>query len=252
VVTGVIIHAQNLSSAIYLDNVQFVDLATNTFTTLPAGSTLPSDSTCAGLVRRSPWEPRPNNATANATAAANLPLPDWTSVNSLANTYIKPRITGSFVGTTDEQIQFYACKWGFDEDRVRAVVAQESWWRQETVGDGGISFGVIQIKSTVWADTHPDSEDSVAFNLDYGLAVRRMCFEGYIPWLTQKAIDNGYTTTVDDEVGCEGFWFSGDWYDGDPDDPNDPNDAWSGAKGYISHVEKWLAQEVWRTGTFPD
>src|SRR5690242_17064740 len=35
------------------------------FTTLPPGTTLPSEAECASRVRRSSWEPRPDNSTAN-------------------------------------------------------------------------------------------------------------------------------------------------------------------------------------------
>ena len=38
--------------------------------------------------------------------------------------------TGNFTGTTDEIIQWAACKWGFDEDTLRAQVAKESYWMQ--------------------------------------------------------------------------------------------------------------------------
>src|SRR5437588_88030 len=37
------------------------------FATLPPGSTLPTDAECASRVRRNPWEPRADNATANNT-----------------------------------------------------------------------------------------------------------------------------------------------------------------------------------------
>ena len=39
-----------------------------------------------------------------------------------------PGSTGNFTGTTDEIIQWAACKWGFDENTLRAQVAKESYW----------------------------------------------------------------------------------------------------------------------------
>src|SRR5437016_5093207 len=40
-------------------------LASQRFTTLPSGATLPSEKECAARVRRSSWEPRPDSSTAN-------------------------------------------------------------------------------------------------------------------------------------------------------------------------------------------
>ena len=45
------------------------------------------------------------------------------------------RVTGNFTGTTDEIIQWASCKWGFDEDVIRAQTAKESWWFQRNGGD---------------------------------------------------------------------------------------------------------------------
>ena len=74
--------------------------------------------------RRAPRaaEIRPGNAGYNATT--------WGAWSSSF-----PRATGSFTGTTDQIIQWAACKWGFDEDTLRAQVAKESWWTQTNLGD---------------------------------------------------------------------------------------------------------------------
>ena len=45
------------------------------------------------------------------------------------------RVTGNYTGTTDELIEWTACKWGIDEDIVRAQIAKESWWHQSAGGD---------------------------------------------------------------------------------------------------------------------
>ena len=124
------------------------------FTTLPAGSSLPNDTTCAASVRQSSWEPRPDNATANHT---NVYIQGY----RLTGSYLKPygyeqRVTGNFTGTTDEILQWGACKWGIDEDIVRAQAEMESHWHQSTLGDclGGTvaathgcqSVGILQVK----------------------------------------------------------------------------------------------------------
>ena len=56
------------------------------------------------------------------------------------------RVTGRFRGTTDEVIQWAAHKHGIDEDLFRAAAVKESWWRMETIGDNGDSFGLMQIR----------------------------------------------------------------------------------------------------------
>ena len=53
---------------------------------------------------------------------------------------------GNFTGTTTEIFQWAACKWGIDEDTLRAVAVQESDWHQSAVGDncgvvGEASYG---------------------------------------------------------------------------------------------------------------
>ena len=99
--------------------------STGHFATLPVGATLPGEAECAAAVRRT-REIRPANATFNAARGADL-KPQFG---------LYARVTGNFTGTTDEIIQWAACKWGIDEDIVRAQVAKESWWYQRPAGTG--------------------------------------------------------------------------------------------------------------------
>ena len=39
--------------------------------------------------------------------------------------------------STDEILQWAACKWGIDEDIVRAQAAKETYWTQDHLGDFG-------------------------------------------------------------------------------------------------------------------
>ena len=48
-----------------------------------------------------------------------------------------------------EIIQWAACKWGIDEDIVRAQVIKESYWYQSTNGDNGESWGLGQVRRAV-------------------------------------------------------------------------------------------------------
>src|SRR5947209_2063641 len=114
--------------------------ASERFKTLPPGAKLPSESECAARVRRNAWEPRPDNAEANhrvPTAQQISQLAPWgpaIGVDSRADTF-RRQITGNFTGTTDEIIQWVACKWGIDENIVRAEAIAESYWHQSQQGD---------------------------------------------------------------------------------------------------------------------
>ena len=101
----------------------------------------------------------------------------------------------------------------------------ETGWNQGWVGDGGYSYGLMQIKRetgepwTGWTGTHPLSQVSTAFNVDYYGAVIRACYEGY--W--------GHTG---DLWGCVGSWYSGGWYD-------------QGAQNYIASAKQKLTSRTW-------
>ncbi len=196
------------------------------FSTLPPGSALPSDATCASKVRKTP-EVRPENATYNKTLGHGAPgaNPPYALYN---------RVTGNFTGTTDEIIQWAACKWGIDEDIVRAQTAKESWWKQSAVGDNGESFGLMQVRQPYWGwafnNGVGDATSSSAYNMDAALAARRACFEGLDTWL-------GGSYAKGDLWGCVGLWFSGQWYD-------------AGANTYIAAVKDYLNQHIWTTTGF--
>src|SRR4051794_23397044 len=81
--------------------------STDHFETLPPRSQLPSDAECASRGGPAP-EVRPMNSTYNAAKGSGPPA------SPPAPLY--RRVTGDFAGTTDEIIQWAACKWGIDED----------------------------------------------------------------------------------------------------------------------------------------
>ena len=171
------------------------------FELLPVGAALPSDAACAQQVR-STTENRPENAAANATPGTG------------ANTTY-PRVTGNFTGTTDEIIQWTACKWGIDEDMVRAQIVNESFWKQEAMGDfttdpgaciprypignyppqyngdrthsgecpESIGLGQVRWLYHQSAFDNGNAIDSTAYNLDYTYAIWRTCYEGGFDWL---------------------------------------------------------------------
>lgn len=192
------------------------------YATLTPGAALPSDRACAVAVERDAWEPRPENQQANRrTPGGPVSSRSWGEPRADA---LRDRVTGNFTGTTDEIIQWASCKWGFSTEITRAQADQESRWVQSARGDGGVSFGLMQIKSTYWTGTAPWSIDSTAYNLDWSLGLRRACFEGYM----FEGRGRG------DLWGCVGAHFSGLWRD-------------PGALDYIEKVRGRLAERAWLT-----
>lgn len=230
------------------------------FQLVPRGGfgTLPSDTAAAAMVRRSAWEPRPQNSVANTVAATSLASrPGYDGMENAAAVF--GRVTGAFVGTTDETIQWAAAKWGLPDEVIRAeAVTESNWFQNDKVngvpiklhgygdyghcggspsssgyGTGGpASFGIMQIKWCAHPNTYALSETSTAFNLDYYGAIVRGCLEGWDSWL-----GNGYTGG--DLWGCVGRWFSGGWYD-------------AGARTYIAEVQANLASKPWRSWASTD
>ncbi len=204
------------------------------FATLPVGAALPSGAQCAALVRPAA-EIRPENNAANhvrgSQANANTRT-DWSGFS---------RVDGDFVGTTDEIIQWAACKWGIDEDVVRAQVVKESYWYQSANGDNGESWGLGQVRDTAHQSAFQysvNARTSSAYNLDYTYASWRGCYEGVYTWL--NTVDHNGTYGAGDLWGCVGVWFSGRWYVN--------NDAYLNQPGDSVHWN--YDNKVWLTSTF--
>jgi hypothetical protein len=127
--------------------------ASGYFSLRPVGhwSSLPSDSRCAAQVHLSSWEPRPENYEQNhttpspgamAASFASRPRNQGGGYNPLWDSWLLPRVDGQFTGTTDEILQWAACKWGLPDNLIRGVAVQESTWFQylhysEDAGSGG-------------------------------------------------------------------------------------------------------------------
>ena len=169
-------------------------------------------------------EPRPANVAANRTRGSRIVFTDGRR-DPFRAAYGR-RIDGNFTGTTDEILQWGACKWGFHEDVVRAVAVQESYWDQATVGDNGESFGLLQVKVTAHNGTWPLAKTSTAFGIDYALAFWRACYEGYLAHYLPRE-------TIGDTWGCIGQWYTGVWTD------------YEGRRRYVAKVKKHLAARPW-------
>jgi hypothetical protein len=204
---------------------------------LPPAPTLLSDDEAAARVSRSPFEPRPGNAAANQRVPAREDVEayrrdaeDWRRCKG----YVE-RVTGAFTGTTDEIIQWAALKWGLDPDIVRAEAAVETWWDQGYVGDGGASFGLMQIKRTSLLGTYPASQLSTAFNLDVYGATIRAYYDGCATWL--ETVPTGRAYVSGDLWGSIGAWYAGRWH----------NDQ---AEAYIARVAQDRTDRVWLSPSF--
>lgn len=220
------------------------------FRTLPPGSSLPSDAACAAAVKR-----RPENKRMNAAANANRV--NQSVPSSL--TQFGPRVSGNFSGTTDEILQWAACKWGIDEDLVRAQAVTESWWQQTAKGDWttdasrcapghglGVdgrpgqcpeSFGILQNRYPYEQQAWPWFESSTAFNADLTYAIWRGCYEGYETWL--NTVERGQEYAAGDAWGCVGRWFAGRWHT-------------PAAEEYIVRVRQNLDNRVWEQANFQE
>ena len=168
------------------------------------------------------------------------------------------RVDGNFAGTTDEIIQWAACKWGVDEDYVRAQLVAESYWDQvNSLGDWGTtatsceprfpfgtggrtgqcpeSFGLGQTRFPYMSSAFPHAYDSSAYNLDVTYAIWRSCFEGTETWL--NTVERGRVYAAGDMLGCMGRWFAGRWYT-------------PGAVNYMNAVQGHLVDRTWETAAF--
>jgi hypothetical protein len=211
-----------------------------------------SDSYCASAITRNPWEPRPDNYRANHTVVS--PPYGWNHAEDHWTLWAAKRakVTGNFTGTTSEIIQWAACKWGIDEDVMRAVAVHESYWHMSTVGDncgitGKASYGLFQIKNIDCAGTvihggYPDTTKSTALNADFYAAYIRSCYDGDFydggKWLyrgetvDQIAAQDGWSYVF---WTCIGFHYSGNWSPGQP---------------YELEVRRILRDQTWESGIF--
>ena len=183
-------------------------------------------------MQRSGWEPRPQNREANRRRASKRTLRRFRRQSDLPRAY-KRRVTGAYRGTTDEIIQWAAYKWGFSPDVFRAVAVVESWWKMSTVGDGGQSFGIMQVKRGHHC-CFPTTRRSTAFNLDYYGAWLRAVYDGRRRWLNQ--VERGERYRRGDLWGSVGTWYSGRWH--------------LGSGEYIGRVKDTIRQRVWRRAGF--
>ena len=189
------------------------------------------DAEAAARVNGTNWEPRRGNARANRRRPSDTQIRDFRRRSEMVNRH---EVTGHYRGTTDEILQWAARKWGFDPDLFRAVATVESYWKMSAVGDGGLSFGIFQMKKTYHCCT-PLSSKYTAFNADYYGAILRAYYDGKQKWLND--VERGERYRAGDLWGSVGSWYAGRW--------RTPE-----ALDYIRRVQDTLRDEPWRERWF--
>jgi hypothetical protein len=232
----------------------------STPTSFPPGATLLSEAQCVAHVKHSSFEPRPQNAQANQsvpTAQQISALAPWGANmgQSPLSDKLRKQISGNFTGTTDEILQWAACKWGIDPNIARAQAVVESSWKQSQLGDYTSdqtvcppgtwdgqgcyqSYGILQIKYTYFQSAWPMSRTDTAFSAEFMYGVIRACYEGWTTYLNASTPLPGYAPYHAGDIwGCLGRWFSGGWYN-------------QGAVDYIQKVKTALANKAWLQAGF--
>jgi autotransporter family porin len=231
------------------------------FSRIAAGNPLPDEATCAALVRRGNKEQRTDNTPFNKvlpTAAQIGQLSSWGNPQGFAAAAMPmgKRVSGNFTGTTDEILQWAACKWGFDEDFVRADSYQANGWHQGSVsgwttttslcpsggpiraGMGGSEcaqvFGLFGLTWQFHKSAWPMIHDSTPFTVDYSLALQRVCFEGWDSYF--KGVGPaGNVYGPNDEFGCAASFYTGGWYD-------------FSTIQQVNHIRDALSSKPWTSG----
>ena len=186
-----------------------------------------ADSEAATRVNETSWEPVRANAQENRRRPTEDQIDEFRRRSEMINRH---RVTGRYRGTTDEILQWAARKWGFDPDLFRAVAYVESRWRMSAVGDGGLSFGIFQMKRTYHCCV-PLSSKYTAFNADYYGGILRAYYDGRQTWLND--VERGERYGAGDIWGSVGSWYAGRWRTRE-------------AMGYIHLVQRTLKDEPWR------
>lgn len=192
----------------------------------PVGTTPLSSAAAAKKVERAAWEPRAGNARSARRVPTGRELRVFRRRSEMP---YRSAVNGQFRGTTDEILQWVAIKWGIDHDLVRAVAAVESWWRWDTVGDRGDSFGLFQMRRPYHCCL-PFMRTSSSFNADYWAGIVRSYYDGKHGWL--NTVERGREYRAGDLWGSIGVWASGRWHAGT-------------SAAYVAKVKDYLSRRVW-------
>jgi hypothetical protein len=89
---------------------------------------------------------------------------------------------------TNQLLENTARKYGIPPDILKSIAWQESRWNPNAVGDGGKSFGMMQI----YTSAHPDynvgeGQRNPSYNIEYGAKFLRSLYDRYGSW--EKAVE---------------------------------------------------------------
>jgi autotransporter family porin len=200
----------------------------------------------------------PANAAYNRTTGQRVGPGLFPAGDSPDAGLLAPLISGDFTGTTQQILEWAACKWGISDEVVFAQAAAESSWQQNDLGDytndpadcppgHGLgadgspgqcpeSYGILQTKYILWKAAWPGIAKSTAMNADVTYAIWRSCFNGDEIWLRNSA-PPGQPYQAGDLWGCVGRWFAGSWHT-------------PAAEQYINRVQTLMKQQVWEQPGF--
>jgi len=256
---------------------------------------LPDGSTCANAVHHSAWEPRPDNykrnhVLVNAAAVHNSFAARPRSVEGTYDprwdSWLLPRVDGQFTGSTDEIIQWAACKWGLPDNYLRAEADTESTWFQYETYPSGRCVDLYGCGD--WFNSEPytarktycsglATSGGYDYQRDYGdgLCPKTFSIVGIMSWwnpswgyswagnqngtfpFTRNSTAMALDYMASQIRGCyEGWqWELGGSYTAG--DQRGCAGAWysggwhdSGANTYISHVQANESAEPWLTASF--
>jgi hypothetical protein len=205
--------------------------------TAPQSATLPRpDAYCAARVQLAP-ERVAGNTVANHMVpprGAKLRLGPWRLQDPvMARNFAK--VTGNFKGTTDEILEWAACKWGWDQNALKAQAVAESTWNQKEAGDrdahGFESWCILQVKV---ARPAPPTNDNAWGGYPWVSRSTAFCADMMAAWLRSVYTGHSYMgrSVYNNFWGTVSAWQSG--YN-------------SGADGYVREVQYYLRHQTWRT-----
>lgn len=153
------------------------------FSTLGYNASLPSDQQCAASVPTTP-ETQSANSAFNATEPTSAQLAAYAAGNytdTFQDDYTQyKRVDGRYTGSTDMIMRWAACKYGIDENIVRAQGWVESGWLQGGAGDEGTSQSqcVNGNFNSLWNTSITEPNGDV-------ISVSNGCYQSWSAWQTK-------------------------------------------------------------------
>jgi hypothetical protein len=211
------------------------------------------------------------------------------SFNRKFDTWLLPRVTGHYTGTTDEIFQWAGCKWGIADNLLRAIAVRESTWYQyeiyksgRCVTDWGCGDMVDQASKATRTYCRLISRQGHNYQADYGsgLCPETFSIAGVMSWQNpdwgkMKGNQNGTfpfnrnsTAFAVDYLaanlrGCDEGWEP--WLNGSGPVRYKAGDIWGcvgnwyagewrtpRARGYMHRVRRELRHRTWLESDWKD